>query len=106
MKTYFRITYRDPMTLEIQTLKARSVSDSSLGLSFVAASDFIFNTSSVVVDPSEEQLQKKLEHVKVIHLSLYSILSIEEVGEEHIGLKFENDKSNVLTLPNTPPPSV
>ena len=97
--TYFIITYRDPKENKIVECKAKKIVDSSLGLSFVAVSDFVFTSkNSVVVDPTEEYLQKRLENVKSLHLSIYSIVSIEEVGLQHGGLKFANDKSNLVVL--------
>ena len=58
------------------------VLDSTLGLSFIRISGFVFDTGSLVVKPSEEQLKKKLENVKSLHLSIYSIISIEELSEK------------------------
>ncbi len=102
---FFRIIYRDPDDGQICTLKAKRVSDSSLGLSFVYISDFIFDTRSVLVKPSEEQLQKRLENVRGLHLSIYSIMSIEEMGLEHGGLRFDQDKSNLVVMPTPAPPA-
>lgn len=53
-KIYYMITCRESREGKVKTLKARTVSDSSLGLSFVAISDFIFDTSARVVNPAEE----------------------------------------------------
>jgi hypothetical protein len=103
-KTYYIITYRDPKDGKVVECKARKIQDSGLGLSFVSISDFVFNNSSVVVDPTEEYLRKRLENVKSLHLSVYSIVSVEEVGTENSGLKFRNDKSNLVVL-NTSAPS-
>src|SRR5690606_33996263 len=95
----FQIHYRDPKDGAIVSLKARSIRDSALGLSFVSISDFVFDTDSVVVKPSEEQMAKRLENVKSLHLSIYSIISIEELSEGQ--LKFRHDKSNLVVLPGT-----
>jgi hypothetical protein len=97
-ETFFIISYREPKDGKVLTLKARTVTDSSLGLSFVAISDFIFNTTSVVINPEEEDMKKHFEDVKTLHLSIYSIIFIEEVGPEHKGLKFKKDKSNLVVL--------
>ena len=102
-KTHYIVNYRDPREGEIVSLKARKVTDSSMGLSFIRVSDFLFETQGAIIQPSEEQLQKQLENVKSLHLSLYSIISIEEVGASHKGLTFEKDKSNLLVLPAEPP---
>jgi hypothetical protein len=103
-ESYYIITYREPKDGQIVTLKARSVSDSSLGLSFIALSDFIFDTNGLVVNPAEEDLKKRFAAVKTLHLSIYTVLSIEEVGAEHKGLAFEKDKSNLVVFPTTPRP--
>lgn len=98
--TYYIITYTDPKDGKIASLKANKVTDSSLGLSFIAISDFIFDTDSLVVNPAEEDQKRRFNSVKTIHISIYTILSIEEVGLKHRGLKFEKDKSNLLVLPS------
>lgn len=97
-KDYFYISYRDQADGKVVSIKAKNVSDSSLGLSFISISDFIFDTGSLVVNPAEEDLEKRFEGVKTLHLSIYSILSIEEVGPGHKGLKFSKDKSNLVVL--------
>ena len=97
-KTFYIINYRDPKDHKTLELKAKKVTDSTLGLSFIAISDFIFDSSSLVVNPAEEDLKRKLEHVKTLHISIYSILSIEEVGAAHRGLKFKKNKSNLIVL--------
>ena len=97
-KTFYIINYRDPTDNKTLELKAKKVTDSTLGLSFIAISDFIFDSSSLVVNPSEEDLKRKLEHVKTLHISIYSILSIEEIGAAHRGLKFKENKSNLIVL--------
>lgn len=96
--THFVITYREPQEGKIVTLKAKTVTDSSLGLSFISISDFVFSTSGLVVNPHEEDLKKRFENVRSLHLSIYTIISIEEVGEEHEGLSFKKDKSNLVVL--------
>ncbi|MCF8096008.1 MAG: DUF1820 family protein [Desulfobacteraceae bacterium] len=96
--TYFVITYREQQEGKLVTLKARAVTDSSLGLSFIAISDFVFSTNGLVVNPTEEDLKKRFENVKTLHLSIYTIISIEEVGAEHDGLSFKKDKSNLVVL--------
>jgi hypothetical protein len=101
--TYYLISYRDPKDGQIVTLKARQVTDSSLGLSFIAISDFVFNTGSLVVNPAEEDQKRRYEAVKTLHLSIYTIMSIEEVGQGNKGLRFKKDKSNLLVLPSTQP---
>jgi len=99
--SYYLIHYREPKDGQIVSLKARQVTDSSLGLSFIAISDFIFSTGALVVNPAEEDQRRRYEAVKTLHLSIYTIISIEEVGQENKGLRFKKDKSNLLVLPST-----
>lgn len=87
-------------------LKARRVEDSTLGLSFVRISDFFFDTASVVVQPTEVQLQQRFENVNGLHLSIYSIISIAEIGgggKKSPGLKFKKTKSNLIAFPGDQP---
>jgi len=102
--TYYLVTYRDPKDGQTISLKAKKVTDSSLGLSFIALSDFIFASDMLVVNPAEEDLKKRFSSVKTIHLSIYSVLSIEEIGLEQKDLAFEKDKSNLVVFPSTPRP--
>ena len=103
--TYYLVTYRDPKDGQTISLKAKKVTDSSLGLSFIALSDFMFESDMLVVNPAEDDLKKRFSSVKTIHLSIYSVLSIEEVGLEQKDLAFEKDKSNLVVFPSTPRPS-
>ena len=104
-KTFFIISYKDPKDGKNRAIKAKSITDSSLGLSFVAISDFIFDTHSILVNPDEESKKLEFEHVKTLHLSIYSILSISEVGEHHKSLSFENDKAKLLIINQESPSS-
>ncbi len=100
-RTWFVVTFKDPKDGSVQTVRCRRVSDSSLGLSFVALGDFVWEGGGTIVLPAEESLRKRLEHVKTLHLSLYAVLSVEEVAEseaEPPRLVFEHDRSKVLVL--------
>ncbi len=101
-KTFYLVQYRDPRDGSHQSLKAKKIKDSSLGLSFIAISDFVFEENSVLVNPDEEAKKLMFENVKTLHLSIYSILSISEIGEHQKDLKFKHDKSNLLILSNEP----
>lgn len=102
-KSFFIINYKDPQEKKNITLKALTISDSNLGLSFVKVSEFIFNTENLsVINPEEEKLKKRLEKTKSLHLNIYSIVSIEEIGLDHEGLRFQKDKSNLVIFPSSP----
>lgn len=104
-ESYFLIHYRDPKDGQIVALKAQRIQDSSLGLGFVRVADFFFETEGMVVQPTEVQLQKRFENVASLHLSIYSIVSVEEIGLKAKPLKFKRAKSNVIAFPgDTPSP--
>ena len=101
--TFYVVSYRDPKDNNIQTLRARTITDSNLGLSFVALSDFVFKEETVIIDPSEEDLKDRFKDTKRLHLSIYTILSIEEKGTSNAGISFKHDKSNLVILPSDKP---
>lgn len=102
-KVYFLVSYRDPKEDKPITLKVSHIEDSNLGLSFVRMSGFVFDESQWVVDPEEERLKTRFENIKSLHISIYSILSVTEVGAENFGLHFKKDKSKLLVLPSDGP---
>ncbi|MBG07829.1 MAG: hypothetical protein CME68_03670 [Halobacteriovoraceae bacterium] len=104
--TYYTVTYRDPKDGKTVNLKAKTIKDSNLGLSFIFVSDFILKGegSSKIIDPNEEKLRNQLKDTKGIHLSIYTIIMIEENGPNHDGLHFENDKGKILVLPSEQAP--
>lgn len=101
--SFYVISYRDAKSGKVAEIKAKTIKDSSLGLSFISISDFLFEESGLVVNPTDEQMKKHFEHVKSLNISIYTILSIEEVGAEHSGLRFEKDKSNLVVLQDHDP---
>ena len=95
--THFVVTYRNPEKLgENVTVNVRKISDSSLGLTFVSLSDFVFGNRSPIVDPNEDSLRQRFQNTKSLHLSIYNIVSVEEVGEENSGMSLAKDKSNIV----------
>ena len=96
-ETYFVVTYRNPEKPEENiTVRVRNIRDSSLGLAFVALSDFIFHSRSNLLNPQDEYAKKRFQKTKSLHISGYNILSVEEVGEENSGLSLGQDKSKLL----------
>ena len=107
-ETFYQITYRDQRDGHVVSIKARDIRDSSLGLGFVRISGFVFEPEgAALVNPIEEQLRHRFAKVKSLHLSIYSILAVEELGVENRGLSFKLDRSNLIALPNggAPAPS-
>ena len=96
---HYLVTWRDARNGEIMTLRVRQIRDSTLGLTFVALSDFVWESSSPIVNPAEEALARRFEQTKTLHLSIHAIVSIEEIGADHQGLSFEKDRANLLTFP-------
>lgn len=99
----YLVTYRDQKDGSVVSLKVRAIEDSSLGLGFISLSGFIFEQESILVQPEEEAKRKKFENIKTLHLSVYSIISIAEMGLETPKLAFKNDKSNLLMMPSSSP---
>lgn len=91
------MVYRDPAGGKTVTLRVRKIEDSDLGPTFVALSDFVFDTGNLIIDPEEEDLKKKLAETRRLHLSIYSVLSIEERGGRGLGIR--QDRSNLVFLP-------
>ncbi|MEQ1878141.1 MAG: DUF1820 family protein [Bdellovibrionia bacterium] len=102
-ESYYIINFRDPKDAKVTSLKARTIADSRLGLSFISVSDFVFTESALVADPTEEANKKRYASTKSLHLSIYSVLSIEEMGKANKGLKFKKSKSNVFLLASQSP---
>lgn len=101
---HYLVTYRDQKDGSVVTIKVRGIEDSSLGLGFVALSGFIFDQNTILVQPDEDAKRKKFENIKTLHLSIYSIISIAEMGSDTPKLAFKNDKSNLLMMqpPSSP----
>lgn len=100
-RTCYAVTFRDPKSDgEVTTLKAREVTDSSLGLGFVCVSGFVFDTNTPLVNPAAEALAQRYAHTKRLHLQVYAVLAIEEIGPDHAGLSFDNDRSKLVLLPS------
>lgn len=93
------VTYRDQKDNAIHELKVRTIEDSSLGLSFIAVSGFLFEPESRLLRPDEEAKRQKFENIKTLHLSIYTIISIAEMGADTPKLAFKKDKSNLFVLP-------
>lgn len=97
---HFVVTYRDPSSSEIVELKARNINDSPLGITFISISEFVFDVGGKLVNPTLESLASRFENVRTLHLPIYNVLSIEEVGEKT--LELSQDRSNLVVLPRDP----
>lgn len=96
------MTYRNPEDSAVSTLKVRTVEDSDLGPGFICLSDFVWDRSRLA-NPTEEALKARFADTRRLHLSVFMILSIAEIGTDHPGLELENDRSNLVILPPPKP---
>lgn len=106
--TFFLVTYRDHEKVtgkDTLTLKVEKVTDSGLGLGFIYLSGFLFENNGAILDPHTESLKVRFDKTKGLHLGLSSIVSIEEVGREHLGTNFQKDRSNIFVLGEPNPSS-
>ncbi|MEM1178780.1 MAG: DUF1820 family protein [Acidobacteriota bacterium] len=90
---------------QVYELYARQVSQGGL-LGFIEVEELVFGeTTQIVVDPSEERLQKEFEGVKRSYLPMHSILRIDEVDKEGVSRiapgpeKEKRDGSNITPFP-------
>lgn len=77
---------------------AKQVSQSSM-LGFIEIGDYVFGEStSLVIDPSEERLKKEFSGVKRSYIPLHSVIRIDEVEKKGISKISELSKDgNVIT---------
>ena len=93
----FIVSYRDPeKPNEMIEVRVRNVDDSALGPAFIALSDFVFGTSTGLINPRDEYAKKRFVKTKTLHLSIYNVVTIEEVGDENPGLKLAPKEGVVL----------
>ena len=86
---------------QVYEIYARQVSQGGL-YGFIEVEDLIFGEKTkIVVDPSEERLQKEFEGVKRFHVPMHAVVRIDEVekeGSARISSPPEKD-GNVTTFP-------
>ena len=91
------VTYRNPeKPAENIEVRVRNVEDSALGPAFVSLSDFVFGTSTGLINPRDEYAKKNFSKTKTLHLSIYNVVTIEEVGDDNPGLKLAPKEGIVL----------
>ncbi len=86
---------------QVYEIYARQVSQGGL-FGFIEVEDLVFGeTTRIVVDPSEERLQREFEGVKRFHVPIHAIVRIDEV-EKRGASKItppEKGSSNVAAFP-------
>jgi len=87
---------------KVYQIHAESISQAEL-YGFVTIGGLIFGeTSSVVVDPSEEKLKSEFAGVKQFSVPMHSVIRIDQVEKRGQNKIFELDaNANVMTFPGT-----
>ena len=67
---------------KVYEIFARSISQGSM-FGFIEVAQIVFGAkTSLVVDPSEENLKSEFENVSRIHIPLHSVIRIDEVNKQ------------------------
>lgn len=80
---------------------ARSVSQGTL-FGFIEVAQIVFGEkSSLVVDPSEENLKSEFENVTRIHIPMHSIIRIDEVDKQGTAkiTNVSGSEGNIMPFP-------
>jgi len=98
-KHIFRVTFFNQG--EIFEVYARSVSQGGL-FGFIEIEEFVFGASTtVVIDPSQERLEKEFSGVKRSYIPMHSVVRIDEVEKEGIGrIRPRAEGDNVRSFPS------
>lgn len=100
-KSIYRVRFINQNT--VYEIYARHVSECEL-LGFVEIEQIIFGeTTSVVVDPSEERLKAEFNDVKCTYIPMHSIVRIDRVEKEGISkvipIATNGDVNNISAFP-------
>jgi len=96
-KTLYRITFT---YLEaIYEIYARKICESDL-FGFLEVEDFVFGeTTSLVVDPSEERLKLEFNEVKRTFVPMHCVLRIDEVNKQGVAkVREKSPESGKISL--------
>lgn len=93
----YRITFLNQA--QVYEIYARKVNQGGL-LGFVEVEGLVFGEKTrVVVDPTEERLQREFEGVKRCYLPMHSVVRIDEVEKQGASRITEAPKGNVTAFP-------
>lgn len=97
-KSIYRITFLiQETTYEVY---ARHVGESDM-FGFIEIEEFVFGeTTTLLVDPSEERLKTEFSGVKRTYIPMHSVLRIDEVDKEGVSKAFDSKGDNVSPFPN------
>lgn len=102
-KRLYRIQFHNQG--KVFQIYARRVGQGSL-YGFIEVSNLVFGeSSSLVIDPSEERLKTEFEGVETTYIPLHAVIRIDEVEKQGSAkiLNLEVPDSNVIPYPFTPP---
>ncbi len=90
---------------EIYEIYARKVSQGGL-FGFVEVEELAFGQNTkVVIDPSQERLEREFEGVKRVHLPMHSVVRIDEVEKPGVGrISTSTGEGNLRPFPTMFPP--
>lgn len=103
-KTLYRVTY---LNMEaVYEIYVRKLYESHL-FGFLEAEEFVFGeTSSLVVDPTQERLKTEFKDVTRTFIPIQSIIRIDEVAKEGIAKirdkSGDSNKVSMFPIPNKP----
>ena len=80
------VTFPDPVTKRMVTLKVREIGDSGLGPMFARLSGFVFQDSGKIINPNNDGLSRRYQDTKAIHVNRMALAQVEEVAGEPVEL--------------------
>ena len=84
---------------KVYEVYAREVGQGGM-FGFVEIRDLVFGAkSSVVIDPSEDQLKREFEGVERVHVPIHSVIRIDEVRKEGTGRILESEGGDTKVAP-------
>jgi len=93
----FKVTFLNQG--QVYEIYARRVSQGGL-LGFVEVEGLVFGEKTrMVVDPTEERLQREFEGVKRCYLPMHSVVRVDEVEKQGPSRITEATKGNVAAFP-------
>ena len=97
-KPLYRVTFynRD----KVYEIYARQVYQSELG-GFIELEEMVFDSKSVVLDPTEERLKNEFDQVRRTFVPLHSIIRIDEVENKGLSKMYQSKNDRVAIFPGS-----
>ena len=86
---------------KVYEIYARNVQQGDM-FNFIEVEKLVFGEkTSVVVDPSEENLKSEFSHVSRTYIPIHSVIRIDEVDKQGISkvTEMDGETSNIMTFP-------